>query len=274
MHYNDWTIGVRGSIPLGYRAEFAAIRQAKLELAQANYTLVEQETKARSFLAKQYSKLFELADVIETRRQERQALADQIDVRFRKFAAGKTPVDFLQDSVRQWASALSAEYRAVADYNTAIATYQFAKGTLMEYDNVNILDGTTPVIAPVRAVDHEQVRTEQIARRQSERFVVAGERRPALLPKLPVGGPVPVPELLAAETTLPVAPVPLPPPAAAPVITEEPMPADPVTPAVATTEPNEAPAIVPASLRLPVPRTIPMAPAPVYPPFSAPIESP
>jgi outer membrane protein TolC len=204
----DWTLGLRASVPLGYRAEFAAIRQAKLELAQSTYLLQEQETKARSFLAKQYSRLFELTDVIEARRQERLALADQVEVRFRKFAAGKTPVDFLQDSVRQWASALSAEYRAVADYNTAIATFHFAKGTLMEYDNVNIMEGNCPVIQPVRAAEAEQVRTEEMAERQNRRIVPprSSTQAPPLLPELPPRAASPVPQLLATETPLPAPP--------------------------------------------------------------------
>src|SRR6185436_10910198 len=111
---------------------------------------------------------------IETRRQQRQALAEQLEVRFRKFAAGKIPVDFLQSIVQQWTTALSAEYRAVADYNTAIAGFHFGKGTLMEYDNVHILDGSAMIGEPVRAVDHERLRTRALTRRVQSRVVAAG----------------------------------------------------------------------------------------------------
>jgi outer membrane protein TolC len=201
--YDDWTLGLRMSMPLGFRAEFAGIRQAKLELAQAHFTLKEQTTKAESFLAKQYSRVIELADVIDTRRQQRQALADQLEVRFRKFSAGKIPVDFLQDSVRQWTTALSAEYRAVADYNTAIAAFHFGKGTLMDYDNVRILDGSVTMAAPVRAIDHERTRTQWLKRRFESRVETP---RPTdlsgLMPPAPPQMPPELPTLFEPATTL------------------------------------------------------------------------
>lgn len=210
-HYADWTLGMRMTMPLGYRAEFAVVRAARLELAQGHALLKEQELKAQSFLAKQYSRLFELADVVETRRQQRQALADQLDVRFRKFAAGKTPVDFLQSSVSQWATALSAEYRAIVDYNTALATFHFAKGTLMEYDNVNVLESSMPMIAPVRAADHERHRSELLAQRQAARplFRAPQGTTPGLLPAVPLQEPASLPSLLAKDSgQLPPAPPP------------------------------------------------------------------
>ena len=166
-NFNDWTVGLQFATPLGFRAEHAVVRQARLELMQSQMVLSEQEIKVQSYLAKQYSRLFELVEVLETRRLERRALADQLEVRFKKFTAGKIPIDFLQDSVRNWSSALSAEYQAIVDYNNTLAAFHFAKGTLLHYGQVNILEGPAPAVRPVRAVDHEQQRTEENARKRS-----------------------------------------------------------------------------------------------------------
>ena len=187
------------TMPLGFRAEFAGIRQAKLELVQSHAILKEQESKAQTFLAKQYSRLFEQIDVIETRRQQRQALADQIDVRFRKFAVGKIPVDFLQDSVRQWTVALSSEYRAIVEYNATLAGFHFAKGTLMDFDNVRILDGQMPIVSPIRAADFEKARTAQEVGRMTNPMPVAPMAAKSLPPA--INEPTPLPILLTQHET-------------------------------------------------------------------------
>jgi len=198
-NFNDWTVGLQFSTPLGFRAEHAVVRQARLELAQSQLVLSEQELKAQSYLAKQYSRLFELTEVVETRRLERRALADQLEVRFKKFTAGKIPIDFLQDSVRNWASALSAEYRALVDYNNALAAFHFAKGTLLDYSQVHLLEGSAPAIRPVRAVEHEHQRAQELGQKMSAKplseppLAAAGLR----FPEIPAREAVPLPSLWA-----------------------------------------------------------------------------
>ena len=41
-------------------------------------------------------------------------------------------------------------------YNNALAGFEFAKGTIMQHDNVSIAEGPLPHCAQVRAVEHEQ----------------------------------------------------------------------------------------------------------------------
>ncbi len=162
-HYNDWSLGLNLNMPLGFRQEHAGMRQAKLQMAQSISTLHEQEAKAETLLARQYSRVEEAFAVIEMRRQQRVAFADQVEVRFRKFAAGKISVDFLQDAVRRWSSALSTEYEAIVEYNNALAAFEFAKGTILDYDKVYIAEGPLPECAQVRAVEHERTQTRRLA---------------------------------------------------------------------------------------------------------------
>ncbi|MCC6421762.1 MAG: TolC family protein [Gemmataceae bacterium] len=194
-HFNDWTVGLTLNVPLGFRLENAAVRQAKLGLAQAYYGLREQEIKAENALAKQYRQVLESFKVIEARRQERMALAEQVEARFRKYAIGKITIDFLLDSQRQWAAALSAEFQAVVSYNNALVGLEFAKGTIQQYDSIAIAEGPLPQCAQVRATDHERERTKALVLR--ERAVAA----PRLLPapdstaKLPALQPGEAPSL-------------------------------------------------------------------------------
>ena len=52
------------------------------------------------------------------------------------------------------------------NYNTALAGFQFAKGTIMEYNNVNIAEGALPQCVQVRAVEHIRERQKGLELRQ------------------------------------------------------------------------------------------------------------
>lgn len=172
--FTDWFLGLSLNIPLGYRFEHAALRRAKLVMAQDYLRLKNEECKAQSFLAKAYRDIFENYKLIEARRAQREAFGEQVRARFEQYKAGlqlpegkqRTPVDFLLEAQRQWANALSQEYQAIVSYNIALATFQFAKGTLLQHDNVVINEGPLPSCAQVRAVEHERERSNALLLRE------------------------------------------------------------------------------------------------------------
>src|SRR5262249_55587619 len=63
---------------------------------------------------------------------------------------------------RVWADALRDEFNAIYQYNSSIATYEYAKGTILTHDNVVISEGPLPHCAQVRAVEHERERTKAL----------------------------------------------------------------------------------------------------------------
>jgi outer membrane protein TolC len=169
-HFNDWSLGLLLNMPLGFRFEHATYRQAKLQLAQAYALLKEQEMKAQNQLVKQYRLLQENYRVTQARRSERQAWAERLRVFQEKIRAGKiTPGDItVLDAERQWTTALTNEYQAIVAYNTALAAFQFTRGTIMQYDNVTITEGGLPQCAVVQAVDHQRERTKALVLRERE----------------------------------------------------------------------------------------------------------
>ncbi len=66
-HFNSWTVGLNLNVPLGFRYEYAASRIARLQLAQSYLALKEQERRAQSALAKQYSLVIQNYKLIEIR---------------------------------------------------------------------------------------------------------------------------------------------------------------------------------------------------------------
>src|SRR5262249_58558476 len=93
------------------------------------------------------------------RRSEREWYAKQVEARFQELQAGKTTVEFLLQAQSQFATALSQEYQAITEYNIALVGLEFAKGTILQHDNVVITEGPLPHCAQVRAVEHERERT-------------------------------------------------------------------------------------------------------------------
>jgi outer membrane protein TolC len=165
--FNNWSMGLTLSVPIGFRFENAAVRASRLALAQSYYLLKDQEDRATRSLTQQYQKLAEWYRLIETRRAERKAYAEAVEARFREFAAGKTTVaDFLLDSQRRLATAQVKEYEAISEYNNTLARFEWAKGNILKHNNVVISEGQLPAGTGVRAVEHERERTQATVLRE------------------------------------------------------------------------------------------------------------
>jgi outer membrane protein TolC len=192
-HYNDWTLGLTMNIPIGFRFEHAAVRRAKLALAQGYEAVKREEQKAVFFLEKAYRDISENYRLVQYRRAQREAYAEQLDARFKLFRAGseKATIEFVLQAQQQWSSALTQEYQAVVAYNEALAAFQFAKGTIMQHDNVAITEGPLPQCAVVRAADNERERSLALVLRERENYVKHGplgaDHGVPWMPQLPGG---------------------------------------------------------------------------------------
>jgi outer membrane protein TolC len=162
--FNSWELGLRVDVPLGFRDAHAAVRAAQLALKRSYFQLKNQEVKAESFLGLQYRHVIQYYQEMNAQHAQRLANATQLLARFQAFQAGTTQgtIDILLEAQRNWADSLNSEYTAIVNYNTALAGFQFAKGTILEYDNVNIAEGPLPQCVQVRAVEHIRERQKAL----------------------------------------------------------------------------------------------------------------
>src|SRR5205823_1180839 len=154
--FDNYGLGLRMEVPIGHREAYARLRQARLELASWYFHLEDSERRVATQLACQYRRLFETHQQIQANRAQREAAAQQLEARFKEFLAGRGTLDILLEAQRFWADALREEYNAIAQYNITLAGFEFAKGTILQHDNVVISEGPLPQCAQVRAVDHER----------------------------------------------------------------------------------------------------------------------
>jgi hypothetical protein len=162
----DWTLGLRLTVPIGYRDAHAQTRITRLNLERSYRALQDYEAKAMRDLELEYRHLQEFHEQIAIQRSQRLAAADQLNARSQRYVAGKETLDILLESQRVFALALQSEYAAIRDYNNALAAFEFAKGTLLQRDNVMISEGPLPQCAQKRAVEHERERAAAIILRE------------------------------------------------------------------------------------------------------------
>jgi outer membrane protein TolC len=164
--FSDWTLGLRMTMPLGYRFAHSQLRQAELALARSLEVLKDQELKAQRFLALQYRRISSAYEQIKAQRAQREAFGEQLRARNEEFLAGRKTIDILLEAQRFWADALANEYAAIVTYNNALCGFEYAKGTIMQHDNITIAEGPLPDCAQERAVEHLRQRTAALVLRE------------------------------------------------------------------------------------------------------------
>jgi outer membrane protein TolC len=206
-HFVDWSLGLRLNYALGYRDAHAQLRAARLILARSYGVLQENELRAQNGLEVDYRHLFEYYELILIQRAQRAAAAVQLQARFKEYQAGRGTLDILLESQRVWADALRMEYDAITQYNNAIVSFEFSKGTIMQFDNVVISEGPLPHCAQVRAVEHERERSKAIVLRERASPPVCApcnfEKGSYGIPQLPTNEAPTLPKLFEGQPPLP-----------------------------------------------------------------------
>jgi outer membrane protein TolC len=188
--FSNWSLGLRMTMPIGYRDIHSQVRVSRLNLARSYQVLQDQEQKAQRFLTLQWRHLFEFHQQIEIQRSQREAAAIQLEARFKEFLAGRGTLDILLEAQRVWATALQTEYANIVLYNNALAGFEFAKGTILQHDNIVISEGALPQAAQVRAVAHEEERAKAIVLRERANPIAVA---PGFVPQVPCDEAAPVP---------------------------------------------------------------------------------
>ncbi|MDR2642152.1 MAG: TolC family protein [Planctomycetaceae bacterium] len=143
-NYNGWVLGLNASMPLGWRSELAAVRNAQLNLAKSRAILQEQELELSHQLADSFREITQAYQTGVTMLQRRIAATEEVNAVTAAFNSQTTTLDQVLDAQRRLSEADTEYYRAIIDYNIAIMTLHYRKGSLLEYDNVYLVEGSWP----------------------------------------------------------------------------------------------------------------------------------
>src|SRR5262249_15663711 len=92
-HFNNWAIGLRLNVPIGFRLAHAKGGEGRLQVERAYRALNEFELRTGSILESYYRDLFRYYDQISIQRSQREAYGEQLRALTEQFNAGKVGTD-------------------------------------------------------------------------------------------------------------------------------------------------------------------------------------
>ncbi len=146
-NYASWVMGLNASMPFGWRKELAGVRNAQLNLAKSRALLQEQELELTHQLADSFREISQAYQQSRTMLNRRIAADDEVSSVNAAYQVGTTTLDQLLEAQQRQAEAETAYYRSIVDYNLAIMTLHYRKGSLLEYNNVGLAEGPWPAKA-------------------------------------------------------------------------------------------------------------------------------
>ncbi len=156
---SGYGIGFEFSLPIGFRAAHAQVRNLELRLCKARAALGAQELEISHELAQAFRQLDAAFQTAQTNFNRRRAAERRVQAYEAQYRAGKGNVDLLLRSQISLAQAETAYYQSVVGYNRAITEMKYRKGTLLEDDNVYLGESLSHPEAYVQALRHAWARS-------------------------------------------------------------------------------------------------------------------
>jgi outer membrane protein TolC len=142
--FQEWQLGLVGSIPIGFRRELAGVRNAELQLTRERVKLQEGELELSHQLAYAVRELDSEFVQSQTNFNRRVAAQREVEAVAAAYENDVVTLDVLLKAQQTLAQAESDFYRSLVDYNKSITQVHFRKGSLLEYNGVYLAEGPWP----------------------------------------------------------------------------------------------------------------------------------
>lgn len=158
-NFPGWDLGVEFSMPLGFRAAHAQVRNIELRLAKARDTLQAQEIDISHEVAQDFQTIAVQYTTAQTNFNRYRAAQQRVQLFRAEVEAGTKTFDVLLRALASQAEAEVAYYRSLTEYNKAIVSLHYHKGTLLPYDDVWLSESDWTPEAYRDALRHAWART-------------------------------------------------------------------------------------------------------------------
>lgn len=156
--FQEWQIGMELSMPIGFRQEHAAVRNAELRLAHTRALLREQERQVTHDLSTAVSDVDRAATVLQTEINRMMAAKQQLDALQAAYDSDKAELFVVLDAQRRFAEAESRYHQARVEYGLSLRNVHFEKGSLLAYCGVMLNESLSPTKAYADAARLERQR--------------------------------------------------------------------------------------------------------------------
>ena len=180
--FTDWTLGVNFSVPLGLRAERAAVRQTELLIARDRANLQQGYHNAAHILALTIRNIEQAYLQYEAFKQVREAAVLNFKAQEAAYR-NEREVQLVNvlNAISDYGNAISQEANALLAYNTALASLERETGTILETHGVFLAEDLRCAVGPcVHGVFGDAARAYSHAHRPSSNAArYPGGDRPA-----------------------------------------------------------------------------------------------
>ena len=150
-----WDLGFEVTVPLGFIAERAQIRNLEWQLAKAMTALSAQEIEIQHELRHAMLRLKRFHTDMRMARPRMMAAKRRVAASEADYKAGRTTLDLLLRARISSGEAQEAYLRALAEYNKSIANLAYRSGTIMEESNITVREGFPHHMRPAPAANAE-----------------------------------------------------------------------------------------------------------------------
>jgi outer membrane protein TolC len=156
--FQEWQLGFELNVPIGFRAGHVAQRNAELLLSRERAILRDQQREVVHEVADAIAEVDRAYTVLQTSYNRLGANRDQLGAVQAAYEADKAPLDLYLDAQRRVAETETDYYLNRTRYTLATKNVHFVKGTLLDYDGVQLAEGPWPGEAYVDAAKREASR--------------------------------------------------------------------------------------------------------------------
>lgn len=150
-NYQEFDVFFSFGMPVGYRRELAAVRNAQLQVARSKAVLEDMELNTTHLLSSALRTLDGNYVQANSNLNRLQAADEWTDVISTIWSQGgatgrdtRVLINQLLNAINERAAAYDEYYRIVCAYNKSIANLHFTKGSLLEYNGVQLAEGPWP----------------------------------------------------------------------------------------------------------------------------------
>jgi hypothetical protein len=157
--YQEWQLGFELQVPIGFRKAHVTVRNAELMLARSRTILWEQEREVVHDLSNSVGDVARSYDVAQAAFNRRRAARDRLQAEQTAYETGvKLKPDAMIEAFRQFNEIDGRFYIALVEYALAIKNVHFEKGSLLDYNEIQLAEGPWPRKAYADAAERNSLR--------------------------------------------------------------------------------------------------------------------
>lgn len=154
--FEDWSLGVNFSVPLGLRAGRASLRQSQLLIRRDRANLDQGLHQMQHLLALSLRNLEQFYAQYERYQAVRRAARTNLEVQLAQYNHGLVQFIVVLQAIVDWGNSVSAEAQALSQYNTELARLEFQTGTILQSHGIFFFEERFRSIGPLGRLGDEE----------------------------------------------------------------------------------------------------------------------